>query len=191
MNNFYGNFQRWLWERRYIYQGSWIGLTLVVNKLQHHISEKVLNILEYILNTYQNAYGANFYGNFHRQLWEWTFIKGSWIGLTLVAYNVTFMKTANIDFHKLISVKQITDFWMRILCMNFSRQVEWGANIEMGGRSLLLHGNRFWEIPSTACAYYCFNAGNRNGFIMQALARMGNLLMDDLNMQVVDEKRVN
>ena len=163
-----------------------------------HFWKKILNIPEHTLNTYPNAYGNNFYGNFHRQLWEWTFIKGSWIGLTLVAYNVTFMKTANIDFYEVVSVKQITDFWLRVLCMNFLRQVKWGPHIEMGGTSFngrrraLLHGNRFWEIPSTAtAAYYCLNAGNRNGYNMQAMARMGILSMDDLNRQVVDEKRGN
>ena len=29
-------------------------------------SEKVLNIPEHTLNTYPDAYGDNFYGNFHR-----------------------------------------------------------------------------------------------------------------------------
>ena len=82
------------------------------------------------------------------KFWYSEFIKGSWIGLTLVTYNVTFMKTVNIDFYELVSVKQITDFWMRTVCMNFSRQVKWGPHIEMGGRSLdgrraLSHSNRF------------------------------------------------
>ena len=114
-----------------------------------------------------------------------------------LTYNVK-MKTANIDFYEVVSVKQITDFWLRVLCMNFLRQVKWGPHIEMGGTSFngrrraLLHGNRFWEIPSTAtAAYYCLNAGNRNGYNMQAMARMGILSMDDLNRQVVDEKRGN
>ena len=124
--------------------------------------------------------------------------RGAELGWRLLRTMSHLWKLPTLNFHKLISVKQITDFWLRVLCMNFLRQVKWGPHIEMGGTSFngrrraLLHGNRFWEIPSTAtAAYYCLNAGNRNGYNMQAMARMGILSMDDLNRQVVDEKRGN
>ena len=72
--------------------------------------------------------------------------------------------------------------------MKFSRQVKWGATYIFKWEEGIVARQ---GILRNSIHYDCFDVENRNGYIMKALARMGNLLKDDLNMKVVDEKRVN
>ena len=59
----------------------------------------------------------------------------------------------------------------------YARQVKWGATYIFKWEEGVVARQR---ILRNSIHYDCFDVENRNGYIMKALAIMGNLLKDDL-----------